>query len=80
MTKKLIGGIVVAAIALTMALNVSLNAKNNGFSDIVLANVEALARGETIYVCDVPPYPPVCGINEDGSKVYGEVIGVIIIY
>ena len=47
MTKKIIGGIAIVAIALTMALNVSLNAKNNSLSDLALANVEALARPES---------------------------------
>ena len=46
MKKKLIGGIVVAAIALTMALNVSFSAKNISLSDISLANIEALAKKE----------------------------------
>ena len=46
MKKKVIGGIAVAAIALTIALNVNFSAKNNYFSDISLANVEALAQGE----------------------------------
>jgi len=46
MKRKIIGLIAVAAIALTMALNMNLNAKNNSLSDISLANVEALARVE----------------------------------
>ena len=45
MKKKLLAGIAVAAIALTMALNVSFSAKSNNLSDLSLANVEALAAG-----------------------------------
>ena len=44
--KKLFAIIAVLAIALTMALKVNLNAKNNNLSDISLANVEALAQSE----------------------------------
>ena len=46
MKKKLLAGIAVLTIALTMALKVNLNAKNNNLSDISLANAEALAQAE----------------------------------
>ena len=46
MKKKIFAGIAVLTIALTMALNLNFSAKNNRLSDISLANIEALARGE----------------------------------
>ena len=46
MKTKITSAIAVAAIALTMALKVNLNAKNNNLSDLSLANIEALARNE----------------------------------
>ena len=46
MIKKLFSGIAILAIALIMALNLNFSAKNNSLSDIILANVEALARRE----------------------------------
>lgn len=49
--KKIIGGIAVAAIALTMALNMNFSTKNNNLSNISLANVEALAQGEGYVDC-----------------------------
>ena len=63
MKKKIFGGIAVAAIALTMALNVNISANNNSLSDISLANVEALAAadgdegigGSSYFPCTVSP-------------------------
>jgi len=49
MTKKIISGIAVVTIALTMALNLNFSTKSADLSDISLANVEALARGEAWY-------------------------------
>jgi hypothetical protein len=46
MKKKILGGIVVVAIAAVAAWNVSLNSQSNDLSDISLANVEALADYE----------------------------------
>ena len=51
MKKKILGGIAVVAIAITMALNVNFSAKNNNLSDLTLANVEALAQIEIIGDC-----------------------------
>jgi hypothetical protein len=48
MKKNILGGIVVLAIAAVAAWNVSMNSqKNVGLSDVMLANVEALADGES---------------------------------
>jgi hypothetical protein len=49
MKKKILGGIAVLAIAAVAAWNVGLSSqKNDGLSDIMLANVEALASGESV--------------------------------
>lgn len=47
MKKKIIGGIAVLTIAAAAAFNVSLNAQEENLSNISLANVEALADGES---------------------------------
>ena len=46
MTKKIIGGIAAIAIVAAIALNVNISSKSNKFSDILLANVEALAQSD----------------------------------
>ena len=46
MKNKIFGGIIVVVIAGAMALNVNFKAKNSDLSDILLANVEALAISE----------------------------------
>ena len=51
MTKKILGGIAVIAIAATMALNINFSANNTSLSDLSLANVEALAQGEVYADC-----------------------------
>jgi len=43
MKKRIFGGIAVLGIAAAIAVNVNLTAKNDKLSDLVLANVEALA-------------------------------------
>ena len=48
MKRKILSGIVILAIAIVAALNVSLSTKSNDLSNISLANVEALADGEKI--------------------------------
>ena len=45
-TKQIIGFIAVLAIAATAAWNVNVNSQTNAMSDVILANVEALANGE----------------------------------
>jgi hypothetical protein len=51
MKKKIVYGISVLAIAAVAAWNVGLSSqKNDGLSDVMLANVEALADGESQYV------------------------------
>ena len=44
MKKKIFGGIAVLAIAAVAAWNVSVNKQTEGFSTIMLANVQALAQ------------------------------------
>ena len=48
MKKKIFGGMAVVVIAIAMAFNVNLNmSKSNNASLLALANVEALASGES---------------------------------
>jgi hypothetical protein len=47
MKRKIIGGIAMLAIAAIAMFNVNLNSKSNKLSDLALANVEALADGES---------------------------------
>ncbi|GHT65362.1 hypothetical protein AGMMS50239_24960 [Bacteroidia bacterium] len=47
MKKKIFGGIAVLAIAAVAAWNVNLNSQKSDLSDVFLANVEALAQGES---------------------------------
>jgi len=48
MKKKIFGGIAVVAIVVAMAFNVNLNIrKSSNSSSLALANVEALASGES---------------------------------
>jgi hypothetical protein len=53
MSKKILYGIAVLAIAAVAAWNVNLNSQGNDLSDISLANVEALAGegGTTVTSC-----------------------------
>jgi hypothetical protein len=53
MNTKIIYSIAVLAVAVLAAINVSVNARGNGSSDIALANVEALAYelGEVTITC-----------------------------
>lgn len=46
MKKKVFGILGVAAFAALVAINVSINSRGEDLSDLTLANVEALARGE----------------------------------
>jgi hypothetical protein len=43
-----------------MAINVNLTAKDNGFSDIVLSNVEALSQTESSTCCNTYPMVLIC--------------------
>lgn len=54
MKKKIFGGIAIVAIVVAMAFNVHLNmSKSDKASLLALANVEALASGESSYIpCD----------------------------
>ena len=47
MKKKFLYGIAVLIIAVVVAINVNLNSKGDGLSDVSLANVEALAQSES---------------------------------
>ena len=49
MKKKIFGGIAVLAIAAIAAWNVNVNSRTNGMSNVMLANVEALAEEYTWY-------------------------------
>jgi len=44
MKTKIFGGIAVLVIAVVTAWNVNVNSRTNGMSDVMLANVEALAE------------------------------------
>jgi hypothetical protein len=46
MMRKIFGFLVVIAIAVMAMWNVNFSSKTNGFSDVMLANVEALAQSE----------------------------------
>lgn len=46
MKKKIVSAVFIAAIAIAAGYTMQQNAEKNDMSDIVLANVEALARGE----------------------------------
>ena len=73
MKKTILGTIAVAAIAVTMALNVNFNAKNNNLSDISLANMEALAQGEITVgpcFCRGPVNPNCLIVWDDGDWLY----------
>jgi len=55
MKKKIFGGIAVLAIVAAAAWNVNLGSKTNGMSNVMLANVEALAgenNGSGSHGCD----------------------------
>ena len=69
--KKIFGSIVVLAIAVIAAFNVNVNTKEEGLSDISLANVEALAK-ETVYIyCKTPPLILIC-VTTSAGTFYGE--------
>ena len=51
MKKKIFGGIAVLAIAAVAAWNVSVNKQTEGFSTIMLANVQALAQESNPIKC-----------------------------
>ena len=48
---KILGGIAAIILIVVMALNVNFSAKSNDFSDTFLANLEALAGGESNAPC-----------------------------
>ena len=52
MKKKIIGGIAALALVGAIAFNVNINAKKSGLSDVLLANIEALATPEVNNLCD----------------------------
>ena len=57
MRKKIFGSIAILAIAAVAAWNVNLISKNSPLSDIMLANVEALAQEtlpEVVITCSYP--------------------------
>jgi hypothetical protein len=62
MKKKIFGGIAVVAIAAVAAWNVNLNSQDNELSNVYLANVEALANGEST------PINPSCWNGGVGSS------------
>ena len=74
MKKKIFGGIAVLAIAVVAAWNVNVNSRTNGMSDVMLANVEALAQESTgsckwkVIQCPFPSNAGygVCITNGDG--------------
>jgi len=74
MKKKIFGAAVVVAIAAGAMINVNLNKVSNK-GDLALANVEALASGETIstYLCRTPPN--IYCANESGLILWGIKIG-----
>lgn len=46
MKKKILGGLAILSIAVVAAFNVNVNVQNEGFSEVSLENVEALAYSE----------------------------------
>ncbi|MDR2233766.1 MAG: NVEALA domain-containing protein [Tannerella sp.] len=44
MTKKILGGIAIVAIAVATALSVNVKSNDNGLTELGLANAEALAK------------------------------------
>jgi len=66
MKKKIISGLAVLAIAVAAAWNVSFNSQTRGMTDVMLANVEALADEiDTFTGC-----PTGCLPNGDGCYCY----------
>jgi len=65
MKKKIFGGIAILALVVMAAWNVSIGSKTNGITDIMLANVEALATSESV-TC-----PNGCLPNGDGCTCNG---------
>ena len=61
MKKKILIFIGVAAIVGAVAVNLSVKLNNNAMSDLTLANIEALARGE-----DEEPCSGTCGWHGSG--------------
>ena len=69
MRKKFICGFAVIAIAATAAWNVNFNSQTKGMTDVMLANVEALADNEgdfldCIYYC-VYDFDYTCSVYKD---------------
>jgi hypothetical protein len=48
MIRKILGFLAVLAIIIAAAWNVNFGSKTNGMSDVILANVDALAQGEVL--------------------------------
>jgi hypothetical protein len=58
--KMILGGIAAIAIAAFAVVNVNVNSQNDNLSDLMLANVEALASGEGIGNPCTGPKDPWC--------------------
>ena len=67
MRKKFLSCLAILAIAATITFNVSLDSKTNGLTDIMLANVEALAQEETV-PCKIDSSYESC--NPENSSYY----------
>jgi len=90
MKNKIFGGIAVGVIVVAMAMSANFSSKNNKMTDISLANVEALARGEdlagkecrykgsSIYESYIPctaTYPNIGSCGERESSYYSSDTG-----
>ena len=65
MNRKVLYGFAVLVIAAIAAWNVNVTSKGSGMSDVMLSNVEALARNETQVICySDPTYQRICNIYD----------------
>ena len=53
MKKKIIGGIAALAFAIAITMNLNIAKSNTNMSDMMLANIEALAKPEVIAIIEV---------------------------
>ena len=69
MSKKILYGVAVFAMAAMAAWNVNYSSQTKGMSDVSLANVEALARSEEGYDGDCSKSGGKCDIKMPDGKV-----------
>lgn len=69
MKKKILGAVLIAAMVLAASWNFNQSKNEMELSDLALANVEALARGEDSYKLASEVYHSV-SVGSDGSPVH----------